>query len=304
MQVAALQLFLRSLVPALEAGEARPAARWLDEAASALAPFGRLGLAEFAAFLARADEYQRTGAVRVPGPADPRAAALLAALARLQAGDGDPAAAQAEVARAVDALAREAGLKGTITPDPKWAAARAARARVAPHLRAIHSLAGRITSPEAYTHEAVRAEIVRLESALDPDTLKAIGTEFGVRATAKSSPAKMLGDMLAKLSGHAPPKPTRSGKAAATPADPAVVEENARRLAALVERSADPAVVTDADVDAEVARLKALPKPALYEVVTRAGVEGVKPRDGVAPILTRVRNRLTAARRARERAEV
>ena len=54
----------------------------------------------------------------------------------------------------------------------------------------------------------------------------------------------------------------------------------------------------------ELSRLKALPKPALYEVVTRAGVEGVKPRDGVGPILTRVRNRLTAARRARERAEV
>jgi hypothetical protein len=57
-------------------------------------------------------------------------------------------------------------------------------------------------------------------------------------------------------------------------------------------------------LDAELARLKELPKPALYAVVTRAGIDGVKPRDGVAPILTRVRNRLTAARRARERAEV
>src|SRR3954466_6485371 len=177
MQVAALQLFLRSLVPGLEAGEARPAARWLDEAASALAPFGRLGLAEFAAFLARADEYQRNGAGRGPGPrgppapapAPPRAATLLAALARLHAADGDPAAAQAEVARAVNELAREAGLKGTVTPDPKWAEARAARARVAPHLRAIRDLAGRITAPEGYHDESVRAEITRLEGVLDRD---------------------------------------------------------------------------------------------------------------------------------------
>jgi hypothetical protein len=38
-------------------------------------------------------------------------------------------------------------------------------------------------------------------------------------------------------------------------------------------------------------------------VVTRAGIDGVKPRESVAAILTRVRNRLTATRRARERAE-
>ena len=66
MQVAALQLFLRSLVPALEAGEARSVARSLDEACRALDPFGPLGLTEFTAFLARADEYQRSGSVRVP----------------------------------------------------------------------------------------------------------------------------------------------------------------------------------------------------------------------------------------------
>ena len=83
-----------------------------------------------------------------------------------------------------------------------------------------------------------------------------------------------------------------------------MVEENARRLTALVDRSADPAAVTDADVDAELARLKALPKAALYEVVTRAGIEGVRPKDAASAVLTRVRNRLTAARRARDRAEV
>jgi hypothetical protein len=304
MQVAALQLYLRSLVPALEAGDARPAARWVDEAASALAPFGSLGLAEFAAFLARADEYRRTGAVRVPTTADRRAEAVLATVARLDAAGGDVAAAQAEVARAVTELARETGLKGNLTPDPKWAADRAARARVAPHLAAIRSLAGRISSPEHYADESIRGEIARLEGVLDRDTLKAVGTEFGVKTTAKSAPAKVLGEVLIKLTGHAPPKTKRGAKAATEPPDPAVVEEHARRLTGLIERSANPDAVSDAEVEDEIARLKALPKAALYEVVTRAGVEGVKPRDAASAVLARVRNRLTAARRARERTEV
>lgn len=303
MQVAALQLYLRSLVPALEAGDARPAARWVDESASALAPFGSLPVAEFAAFLARADEYRRTGAVRVPTAADRRAEALVAAIARLDAG-GDIAAAQADVARAINDLAREAGLKGAVTPDPKWAADRAARARVGPHVAAIRALAGRVTSPEQYADESVRAEIARLEGVLDRDSLKAVGTEFGIRTTAKSAPAKVLGEVLVKLSGHAPPKAKRAAKSTAEPPDPAVVEENVRRLAGLIERSSVPEAISDADIDGELARLKALPKPALYEVVTRAGVEGVKPRDAVAAVLARVRGRLTAARRARERTEV
>ncbi|MBO0697063.1 MAG: hypothetical protein J2P46_01595, partial [Zavarzinella sp.] len=117
-------------MPALEAaGDGRSAARSLDEACRALDPFRSLGLPEFAAFLARADEYQRAGTVRVPGPADLKVERLSAALSRLDRGaatEGDLAAAHADVARAMTELAREAGLKGTVAPDPKWAAAQAA----------------------------------------------------------------------------------------------------------------------------------------------------------------------------------
>jgi hypothetical protein len=305
MQVAALQLFLRSLVPALEAaGDARSAARSVDEACRALDPFGTLAMAEFAAFLVRAEEYQRTGAVRVPGAADLRAEQLLAAVGRLMGVDGDVSTVQAEVAKAMATLAGESGLKGKLTPDPMWASARAIRTRAAPHLQAIRTLAGRITSPELYADESVRAEIARLESALDRDTLKTVATEFGVKTTAKSMPAKVLAGILVKLSGHEPPKAKRGSKAPAAPPDPAVVDENVRRLSSLIERAGDPDAVSDAEVNEELARLKSLPKPTLYEVVSKAGIEGVKPRDGVDSILTRVRSRLTAARRARERAEV
>jgi hypothetical protein len=311
MQVAALQQFLRSLVPALEAaGDGRGAARWLDEAVRALDPFQALPLPEFTAFLARADEYRRTGAVRVPGPADLRAEGLTAALTRLTAArdtgsEADLSAAQADLARAVGELAREAGLKGAVAPDPRWAADQAARSRLAPHVNAVRELAARIRSPEAYADPAVRDWTARLEGALDRDALKAVGAEFGVKVTAAAKPAKVIADILGQLTGHRPPtaKATRT-KAAVEAVDPGIVAEDARRLSELVARSTDPDAVPDADVEAELVRLKRLPKPALVEVVTRAGVEGVKPRDALSGILQRVRNRLTAARRARERAEV
>lgn len=245
----------------------------------------------------------------MPGPADLRVAGLADALSRLaDAREGplqaDPAAAQAAVAGAVGELAREAGLKGSVSPDPRWAEALVAQARVTPHVEALRALAARITAPEAYADEAVRAEVARLEGAMDRDVLKPVGAEFGVGVTAKTQPAKLVADVLAKVSGHKPAKGKAGGKAKAAPPDPALVEEHARRLGDLVARSADPDAVPDAEVEAELARLEGLPKAALVAVATRAGVEGVKAKDAATAILTRVRNRLTAARRARERAEV
>jgi hypothetical protein len=305
MQVAALQQFLRSLVPALEAaGDGKAAARWLDEAARGLDPFRALGVAEFAAFLARADEYQRTGSVRVPGPADLKAEGLSAALARFAAARDRPpaelAAAQADMARSLEAVAREAGLTGALAPDPLWAA----RTRIAPHLKAIRDLAGRIASPEDYA--TIEPDRARLEGVLDRDAMKAVGAEFGVKVSAATKPAKLLADVLTKLSGHAPPKakPAARAKAPAVAADPAVVEAHASRLKDLVTRSADADAVSEADIEAELGRLNGLAAPVLVEVATRAGVEGAKPRDAKKATLERIRNRLRAARRARERAEV
>jgi hypothetical protein len=314
MQVAALQLFLRSLQPALEAaGDGRAAARTIDEACRALEPFRSLGLAEFAVFLRRADEYQQSGAVRVPRAGDIRAEELLAAIAKLGEAVGrerpsapDLAAAQANVARAVGALARDAGLKGSLTPDPKWAEARVARSHVAPHLRTIQQLASQITSPDAYADHSVREEIQRLEAGLDRGALKAVGSEFGVAVTARSPATKILTDVLARLTGHQPPKGKSGGRtnSTAAPVDPMLVDEHSRRLAGLIARSSDPVAVPDHEIEAELNRLKGLSKLELAAVVARAGVEGVKPRDAFSSILQRVRNRLTAARRARERAEV
>jgi hypothetical protein len=59
-----------------------------------------------------------------------------------------------------------------------------------------------------------------------------------------------------------------------------------------------------AAADSFVADLSKLPKADLHEVIRAAGIEGAKPRDSRTDMLQRVRNRLTAAARARERNEV
>src|SRR5262245_14167088 len=98
MRVAALRLFLTSLRPALEAaGDPGPGRSTISAAAAALAPFDDIALDEFAAFLIRADEFRKTGAVRVPRAADRSGEKLQEATAQL-------AAVRAELGRP-DALA-------------------------------------------------------------------------------------------------------------------------------------------------------------------------------------------------------
>ena len=309
MQVAALLQFLRSLAPALEAAGSGQAARDLEEACAGLEPFRGLGVAAFTTFLSRADEYRRTGSVKVPGSADAAAEKLLAAISRLTAAlenplEHDLSAAQSGVAVALEPVAQKAGLKGTLSADPQWAAAQVARATVAPHVRTIYDLAARIIAPDVYRDEPIRDAIAGLGAALDKDFLKAIGAEFGVSVTARSTAAKVVSDVLTKLTGHRPPK-GRAKASAKTPAvDPAIVELNALRLSQLIARSVSPDGINEAEIDEELARLKELSKPVLAEVATRAGIDGVKPRDAASAILQRVHNRLTAARRARQRAEV
>ncbi len=267
----------------------------------ALEPFHALAVADFAAFLVRAKQYQASGSVRVPDAGEQQAEKLLKLVAQLSdaakhPAQGGLAGIQHEVAKAMQALAANAGLKGKLAPDPKWAGAQVARARVEPHLKMIYDLAARIISPDVYHDPPIHEAIARLEG-LDRESLTAIATEFGIKTSARSKPAKIIGDVLVKLSGHKPAK-AKKAKAPAASVDPAIVEENARRLAALVEHSADPHAVPDSEVEAELNRLKSLGKPTLFEVANQAGIEGVRSGDPVSAILERVRLRLTAARRA------
>lgn len=241
--------------------------------------------------------------MRAAGADELQGEELLRAIAGLSRSnsEADITRGQNEIASALQSLIQNTGLKGKLTPDPKWAAAKANQLRVAPHVRSLCELAARIVSPDVYNDPPIRERIAQLESALDRDSLKAVGAEFGVGVTAKSTADKVVSAILVKLTGHKPAKP-RAAKA--TAADPAQVEKHSARLEELVRRSADPAAVSEAEADAEVERLKGLDKPTLIEVASRAGVDGIKSRDAQSAILQRIHNRLVAARRARERAEV
>ncbi|HVK11597.1 MAG TPA: hypothetical protein VM597_22690 [Gemmataceae bacterium] len=311
MRVAALRLFLTSLRPALEAaGDPGPGRSAVTAAAAALEPFDDLALDEFAAFLARADEYRRTGAVRVPGAADRAGGQLLEAAAMVSAvrnelgrpgAVADLESGRTAVADAVKQLAADAGLAVTLKADPKWASTLIARSRVAPLVAQIRALAGQITSPDAYADEAARQTMTQLEAEMAGVDLKALAAEFGAKATARAKPDKVLADVLAKVTGH---KPGRAKAVKKPSVDPALVAEHSGRLAGLIARSAGPDGLSGADIEAELSRLGQLAKPALFAVVTAARVEGAKASESTAALLQRVRNRLTAVQRARERAEV
>jgi hypothetical protein len=311
MRVAALRLFLTSLRPALEAaGDPGPGRSTVTAAAAALQPFDDLALDEFAAFLTRADEFHRTGSVRVPGATDRAGEQLLAATAQLSAVRNELArpdaladleAGRTAVADAVKQLAADAGLAVTLKADPKWAATLIGRARIAPLVAQIRALVGQITSPDAYADETVRQKMAQLEAEMSGVDLKVLAAEFGAKATAKAKPAKVLGDILVKLTGHKPGKAKATRKAAV---DPAVVAEHSGRLAERIARSADPDALSTDEIEAELATLGELSKPVLFAVIAAAGVEGAKASESASALLQRVRNRLTAVQRARERAEV
>ena len=279
-------------------------------AAAALQPFDDLALDEFAAFLAHADEYRRTGAVRVLGPADRAGARLLEATAQLTTVRGeltrpdalaDLEAGRTAVAAAIRQLAADAGMTVTVKADPKWASTQIGQARIAPVVAQIRALAGQITGPESYADETVRQTMTQLEAEMSGVDLKALAAEFGAKATAKAKPAKALADILTNATGH---KPGKAKAAKNSAVDPALVTEHSGRLAERIAKSADPDGLSAADVEDELSRLGGLSKPLLFAVVTAAGVEGAKANEAASALLQRVRNRLTAVQRARERAEV
>ena len=192
----------------------------------------------------------------------------------------------------------------TVKADPKWIAEQVILARIAPHIEAIRTLAMQIKSPEGYLADNVRETITRLETEIQPTDLKAIGAEFGIKVTAKGTTNKVLPDILTKLSGYKPAKAKVGGERASAAADPVAIQSHSRRLAECIARAASPDGLADSEVESELALLKALAKQSLVEVVRAAGIEGVPASESAAAILQRVRNRLTVAQRARERAEV
>lgn len=76
------------------------------------------------------------------------------------------------------------------------------------------------------------------------------------------------------------------------------------RLADAIEQSRRPDAAMHGFADAVVEVVIDLPKAELFKTLTKAGLDGVKERDSKVAMIRRLHNRITAATRARERAEV
>ena len=302
MTGSALQEFLRSLgAPLAAVGVAPKSLADLRAAADALEPFKGLDLEQLADFLRRADESRRSGAVpliEVAGVESVRTAArdLSESVGSLGTADGRAAEerieqGRRELERAVSQLAGQFGAAVKFTADRKWLPSLRAKAESQRVAGALRRLAARITAPESYSDEGVKAEVEAL-SGTDAKALKAATTELGVAGTGKGR--KLVESVLARMTGfeNKPPKAPR--KAAKPKADAAQVEEMSRTIRELAERAGQsPGAVTAAEVDPLIERLKAEFTAAQQKEIARAAL-GVSVRGGEEAIV-RIRGRLLGA---------
>jgi len=311
MNVATVQQFLRSLIPAVQSSEDGPRlAQDLERAWRALEPFSALDLDAFAGFLARCDEYRMSGAVSAPSALDLNAVEQPArkldrALEQLGTSNGDDSSdlvdAQREVSEGLIRLARSAGLKARLRPERKWADEQLRQGRVRRHSGAVVALASRITEPEAFERPDIQSELRRLEAEVAPVEWKQLTGEFGVPVTRKGP--KALRGILLKLTGQRAPNAQRIREPrSSTGLDPAKVSQFAGELTGLLERANGTDQLSEAEVDTQLNKLEALSATELVAIARQAGIE--KPGKSKGEVLNTVRARLTPARRPAEEARV
>jgi hypothetical protein len=163
-----VQIFLRNLGGLLAAHQGKKPAADFDAFCDGLDPFRELALAPFAQLLRDADEYQRTGILLVPAKKTRKAATPRAGTAK------QPLKKKDDV-QAVDEAAAT-----------------------------LQSLFDRATDP-ALTHEAIEAEVSRIEREFDGEGLKTVARKFGVTSGLSSknaTKAKILGRIAERKGRH------------------------------------------------------------------------------------------------------
>jgi hypothetical protein len=164
-----VQSFLRNLGSLLAAHQAKKPATDFDAFCGGLEPFREQSLATFAQLLRDAAEYQRTGIL----PVQPAKKARKPATPK--AGTAKQVLKKKDDVQAVDAAA--ATLQG---------------------------LFDRATDP-ALTHEAIEAEVSRIEREFDFEGLKAVARKFGVSSgltTKSATGSKILGRIAERKGRH------------------------------------------------------------------------------------------------------
>jgi hypothetical protein len=170
VNVGDLQQFLRSLGTLLAANQGKAPAKEFDAFCDGLAPFRDQGVAAFAQFLRDAEEYKRTGAV----PASRKAAARKPRAVKPAAPKRQPLKKKDDVQAVEEAAA------------------------------VLQGLYDRATDP-ALTHEAIEAEVDRIDREFDGEGLKAVARKFGITSglTSKgAAKAKVLARIAERKGRH------------------------------------------------------------------------------------------------------
>jgi hypothetical protein len=171
MNVGDVQLFLRNLGTLLAAHQGKKPAADFDAFCDGLDPFRDQALTAFAELLSAAAEYRRTGILPTPTARPVRSR---------KPATGKPAAGKPILKRKDDVDAVEAAA-GTL-----------------------QALFERATDP-ALTHEAIEAEVSRVEREFDAEGLKAVARKFGISAGLTNKGAvkvKILGRICERKGRH------------------------------------------------------------------------------------------------------
>jgi hypothetical protein len=309
MNVATLQQFLRSLVPALQATDAGArVGQDLERACRALEPFHALDLIAFAGFLERCEEYRQSGNVTPPseldlGPVQQSLRRFGQVRNRLgSAGDGtavkeDLVEVQEDLIDALLPLTQATGLQGTLKPmGDKWLKQQLNQMRARAHAEAFRALTAQITEPAAFEREEIRSTMQRLEHEITGDEWKLLATEFSLPKTPKG--AKGVMEVLFALTGQRPAKAKAPRKSKAVVVDEAKVASIAEPLKRLLERAKTEAQLPESEVDQQLNSLEGLSKEELIAVATLAGIE--RPGRTKPDVLNKIKSRLTAGKRVME----
>lgn len=153
---------------------------------------------------------------------------------------------------------------------------------------------------ESKSEDQHRSEIEEFRAGLSElpvAKLKAIASEIGHHIPPGTSKEKAIDGLIGQVT-------TRRGMKQRSELIFKKDTPLAKRAAELVQRSADPDAVSEADLSELVAEVAKMKGPEIHALLEQIGVEGSKRTDSRPKLLQRLQNRLTATRRARDRNEV
>jgi hypothetical protein len=317
MKVSTLQLFLRSLRPAVTAADSSSSLSADLEAVSAgLEPFARLEFGQFAAFLRQAEQFRNSGAVTVPSTASLGAAKVqtglggAASLADKLSGEDALDAQHVTAARekvrqeleqALDAFLRPLAIKVTLKGDQKRFQTALKKAGTHAIVAQVRAALDGVTDEASLNAPERQHRLQALVNGLPLADVKAAAAELGAQASARSKEA-LLSAIVEQVTGvkSAAKKPTRSSRKPAV--DQAAVQQQAVKLKALLEKSFDPGGLSSEELEGAMSDLGRRGDAELQAIALEIGLEKVsKKKDGV---LKQIREKLQEAERARQSIKV